>query len=382
MTRHTPASSLLPQNVRSESDLPPGGPPPGASPASGTWMAHEPRLFVQICALNEQDNIGPVIRSIPRVIDGVASVQVLVIDDGSTDRTVNVARDMGADYVLHHNVRRGLARAFQDGIDACLSRGADIVVNIDADGQYDGTEIPALIAPILAHQADLVVGDRQVQSLQHFTQRKRLLQRLGSLVVQVAAGVQAPDAVSGFRAYGREAALRLFVTSVFSYTVQSLIQAGKLGLAVTSVPIHARETTRPSRLHHGTLHFVTQQTTVLIRTYVTYEPLKTFGLLALLFFIVGAGLLVRLVIIAAGEAGQFIGHYQSLTVGVFCIIISLLFFMTGITADRMRENRRMIEEVLYRLRQQAAQPGPQGEPVSENKRTQGVDSPVTERVND
>ena len=322
-----------------------------------------PRLFAQICALNEQENIGPVIRSIPRTIEGVDSVHVLVIDDGSTDDTVTIASDAGADYVLHHNVRKGLARSFQDGIDACLSRGADIIVNIDADGQYDGAEIPALIKPILTRKADLVIGDRQVQSLQYFSPQKRLLQRVGSLVVQIAAGVVAPDAVSGFRAYTRSAALRLFVTSAFSYTIESLIQAGKLGLAVASVPILARETTRPSRLHRGTLHFISQQSTVLIRTYVTYEPLKTFSLLASFFMLIGVALLVRLVIIAAGEGGQIIGHLQSLVVGVFSVIIGVLLFLTGITADRIRENRRMIEEVLYRVRQQASQPGPQGEPL-------------------
>jgi glycosyltransferase involved in cell wall biosynthesis len=332
--------------------------------SAGKKIGHVPRLFAQICALNEQENIGQVIRSIPREIPGISSVQVLVVDDGSTDDTVAVAGAAGADFILHHNVRKGLARAFQDGIDACLSRGADIIVNIDADGQYDGAEIPQLIEPILTRKADLVVGDRQVHTLQHFSPQKRVLERIGSLVVQLVSGVVVKDAVSGFRAYGREAALRLFVTSNFSYTIQSLIQAGKLGLAVTDVPIHAHETSRPSRLHHGTLNFINQQGTVLIRTYVTYEPLKTFGILAAIFLFIGVILLGRLVIIAAGNDGQLVGHIQSLLVGVFCAILGVLFLMTGITADRIRDNRHMIEEVLYRIRQQAAEPGPLGEPVS------------------
>lgn len=337
-----------------------------APPQTGTngWGGRAPRLFAQICALNEQENIAQVIHSIPREIPGISSVQVFVIDDGSTDDTVAVASAAGADFILHHNIRKGLARSFQDGIDACLSRGADIIVNIDADGQYDGAEIPLLIGPILARKADLVVGDRQVHILQHFSPQKRVLERAGSLVVQIASGVVVTDAVSGFRAYTREAALRLFVTSNFSYTIQSLIQAGKLGLAVTDVPIHARETTRPSRLHHGTLNFISQQSTVLIRTYVTYEPLKTFGILSAIFLLIGAIFLVRLVIIAAGNDGQLVGHIQSLLVGVFCAILGVLFLMTGITADRIRENRRMIEEVLYRIRQQSSEPGPLGEPVS------------------
>lgn len=312
------------------------------------------RLFAQICAYNEQDNIANVIAEIPRAMPGVSEVKVLVIDDGSRDATAQTAAQAGADYVVRHRINKGLARAFQTGMDACLARGADIIVNIDADGQYRGDEIPALIAPILARQADIVIGDRQTQTLMHFSARKRLLQRLGSSVVQIASGTHIPDAVSGFRAYTRDAALRLFVTSTFSYTVQTLIQAGKLGLALSSVPINARETKRPSRLHRGTLHFISQQAMILIRTYVTYEPLKTFSLLAAPFLLVGIALLLRLVVIAANQGGELNGHVQSLMAGSISMVIGLLLIITGIIADRVRENRRMLDELLYRVRKQAA----------------------------
>lgn len=321
-------------------------------PNPSTPAPVRPRLFVQLCALNEREHIAAVIREIPREIPGIACVSVLVVDDGSTDDTVEVALAAGANYIAQHNGNKGLARAFQTGMDTCLSHGADIVVNIDADGQYRGEDIPALIAPILARRADIVIGDRQTQILEHFSPAKRRFQKVGSRVVQIAAGIQAPDAVSGFRAYSREAALRLFVTPLFSYTVQALIQAGKLGLTVHSVPIVARETTRPSRLHKGTLHFIRQQAMVLMRTYITYEPLTTFVGLSVPFLLMGLALIVRVIVIALGRGGQF-GNVPSLLAGVISLLIGLLLVVTGIIADRIRENRRLLEEILYRVRKEA-----------------------------
>jgi len=309
-------------------------------------------LFVQICALNEEKTIGNVIHDIPRLIEGVATVDVVVVNDGSSDNTVQAATEAGADIVVSHHANKGLARAFQTGIDTCLAHGADIIVNIDADGQYEASDVAKLIAPILLQQADMVIGDRQVSGMTHFSPAKRLFQWLGSQVVQAASGIYIPDAVSGFRAYSREAALRMYVTTVFSYTVQTLIQAGKLGLAVRSVPIRAHETTRPSRLHHGIVHFMSQQATILMRTYATYEPLKTFLALAAPFLVIGTMLIVRLIIFAAEQGGQFIGRLQSLVAGLVSIVIGLLLIITGIIADRIRENRRLIEDIMYRIREQ------------------------------
>ncbi len=322
------------------------------------------QLFIQICALNERDHIGTVISEIPRNIPGIERVRVVVVDDGSSDDTGSVARAAGADIVKRHHTNKGLARAFQYGVDTCLAHGADIIVNLDADGQYPGAEIPALIAPILDHRADVVIGDRQTQTLAHFSPLKRLLQKVGSRVVQHAAGVDIPDAVSGFRAYERDAALRLFVSTRFSYTVQSIIQAAKLGLRIHSVPISARRTTRPSRLHKGVLHFVGNQALILLRTYASYEPLRFFGGLALPFLLLGLGLLARATIIASQRGGQF-GNVPSLLIGVVSLLIGLLSIATGLIADRIFENRRLIEEMLYRLRkQQAAEDNQKPEPGS------------------
>jgi hypothetical protein len=310
-------------------------------------------LFVQICDLNEEETICQLIRSIPRTIPGLQSVSVIVVDDGSTDRTVEKAIEANANCIVRHASKKGLARSFQDGLDACLERGADIIVNIDADGQYRGEDIPALIAPILRGQADVVIGDRQVSNLEHFSPAKRMLQRLGSWIVQQASGISVSDAVSGFRAYSREAALRLFVTSQFSYTVQTLIQSGKLGLVVASVPINARHTPRPSRLHRGMLHFISQQALILLRTYVAYEPIKMFGALATPFLLTGVGLLTRLLLRFAEQGWQLPGNVQSLIVGSISLALGLLLLITGIIADRVCENRRLLEEILYRVRRQA-----------------------------
>ncbi len=309
-------------------------------------------LCVQICAYNEAATIQEVIHSIPRSIPGIAQVIVVVVDDGSTDGTAAQAQSANADHIIRHRRNRGLARSFQNGVDYCLQLGADIIVNLDADGQYRGEEIPALIAPILSGQAEIVVGDRQVSRLRHFSAQKRLLQKLGSWVVRQAAGVDIPDAVSGFRAYSREAALRLFVTAQFSYTVQTLIQAGMLGLAVTSVPITAQHTARPSRLHRGNAHFILQQVRILLHTYTVYKPLKFFLSAATPFLLVGVALLGRLLIRFAEQGWQLPGNVQSLVIGAVALAIGMLLVTTGVIADRLRANHQLVEEALYRLRKQ------------------------------
>ncbi len=274
---------------------------------------------------------------------------MVVIDDGSSDGTGAVSLAAGADSVIRHAKRRGLARAFQTGIDHCLESGAQVLVNIDADGQYDGQDIPNLVSQILSGDADLVIGDRQIGGLQHFTSSKRTLQKLGSWVVQKAAGVQISDAVSGFRAYSADAASRIFATARFSYTVETLIQAGKQGLAVSSIPIRANPTPRPSRLHNGSVDFILRQTLILIRTYITYEPLKTFATSSSIFGVIAFGLLGRVAIIAATEGG-IIGHVQSLLVGLVSLMIFVLLLAIGIIADRILEQRLIMEAILSRIR--------------------------------
>jgi glycosyltransferase involved in cell wall biosynthesis len=307
-------------------------------------------LFVQIPAFNEELTLATVIREIPRQLPGIDRVTVLVIDDGSLDRTAEVAHDAGADIVMSLNHNRGLAFAFQAGMDACLRSGADVIVNTDADNQYPGEQIPRLIGPILARQADIVIGNRQVGQIKHFSLQKRWLERIGSWTVQAVSNTDVPDAPSGFRAYNREAALRLFVTSDFSYTLDNLIQAGKRGLKVSHVPISTNPT-RPSKLHRGSWHFIKRQSATIVRAYATYEPLKTFFYLATPFLGVSAVLLIRLLAIYIREGFALTGHVQSLLLAMLLAIVGFLVLMFGLLADRIGDSRRLSEEILYRLRQ-------------------------------
>src|SRR5215212_7251444 len=311
------------------------------------------KLIVQIPVLNEADTIAAVIQDIPRVIPGVDSVEVLIVDDGCTDDTVAIALKHGADFVVRHTSRKGLARAYQTGNDAALRLGADIIVNTDGDHQYPGSEIPRLIAPILSGAAEVVIGDRQVGSVEHFSPLKKALQQVGSGVVRWASETDVPDTVSGFRALSREAALRLFVTTDFSYTVENLIQAGKKGLTVTTVPIMINTTiNRPSRLHNGNWNFIKRQAAIIARTYATYEPLKTFSYIALVWFVPGLLLLIWAAIVFFGRRLKLLdaSNDQSLIVGSVLMIMTLVTFLFGVIADRIGGVRRLDEEQLYRLR--------------------------------
>jgi glycosyltransferase involved in cell wall biosynthesis len=309
------------------------------------------KLIVQIPAYNEEATIAAVVRGVPRSIPGLDRVDVLVINDGSIDRTIECAQGAGADHILSLSYNRGLAFGFQAGLDACLRQGADIIVNTDGDNQYPGEQIPQLIAPIVQGQADIDIGDRQVAQVKHFSAGKRLLQRFGRCVVRAASGTAVPDAPSGFRAYSREAALRLFVPSDFSYTLDNLIQAGKRGLKVAHIPI-ATNPTRPSKLHRGSWHFIKRQGATIVRAYATYEPLKTFFYLSLPFWLVALLLFARLFIIFVRQDFALPGNVQSLLVAVMALIVGFLVMMFGLLADRIGDTRRLMEEVLYRQRRE------------------------------
>jgi glycosyltransferase involved in cell wall biosynthesis len=311
------------------------------------------KLIVQIPVLNEADSIGQVVSGVPRHIPGVASVEVLIVDDGCTDDTVAVALAHGADHVVRHKSRKGLAAAYQTGIDTALRLGADIIVNTDGDNQYPGAEIPRLAAPIVAGRADMVIGDRQVAESPHFSPFKKQLQALGSGVVRWASDTDVPDTVSGFRALSREYALRTFVTTDFSYTVESLIQAGKRRLTITTVPIATNQVQRASRLHQGNWNFIKRQAATIVRTYATYEPLKTFTYLAAPFILLGLALLGRAMFVYIMR--QLIDNYpednfQSLVGGGVALILGFITFLIGLVADRIGGVRRLQEEILYRTR--------------------------------
>ncbi len=307
------------------------------------------KLIVQIPCYNETATLPAVLSDLPVEIPGVDNIETLVIDDGSTDGTAELATALGADYVIRHCGNKGLAITFQTGIDACLRLGADIIVNTDGDHQYPGAAIPQLIAPILERKADIVVGDRQVGHIDHFSGQKKILQKVGSWVVRLASDTDVPDAPSGFRAYSREAALRLYVTSDFSYTVENLIQAGKRRLTIAHVPVQTNPQMRPPRLYKGNWNFVKQQAGTITRTFTYYEPLRSFSYLAAPFFLVGLALLGRFFYVyLLGNAYQRL--LQSVTIGASLLVIGFLIFVVGLLADAVANHRRLTEEVLYRVR--------------------------------
>jgi glycosyltransferase involved in cell wall biosynthesis len=306
------------------------------------------KLLVQIPCLNEELTLPSVIREIPRRIDGVDEVEVLVIDDGSTDRTTEIARKEGADHVFKLPYTQGLARTFIAGINKCLELGADIIVNTDGDHQYSGKDIPDLIRPILEGKAAIVIGDRQTGRLNHFSLAKRMLQKVGSRVVSILSDVRIPDATSGFRAYSREAALRLNVFSKFTYTLETIIQAGKNQVGVAYVPVGANGPTRKSRLFSSVATYLRRSIATILRIYALYEPLRTFFYIGATIFCIGmAGVLRFLVSWSLGE-GQ--GHIQSLIISAVLLIIGFQVWMLGVIADLISVNRRLSEEILYRVK--------------------------------
>ncbi len=309
------------------------------------------KLIIQIPCYNEAETLPLVLNSIPRQIAGVDEVRVLVIDDGSTDDTVKVARQHGADYIVRHPGNKGLACAFRTGLDACLSLGADVIVNTDGDNQYPQKDIPRLIAPVLTSGADIVVGDRQTRNIAEFSPLKKLLQAGGSRVVRAVSGTSVLDAPSGFRAYSREAALRLISLTSYSYTVENIIQAGKMGLVTVNVPVDTNPETRPSRLKKGEWDFVKKQGATILRLYALYEPLRTFFYISLPFFLSGLFLIARFFYFQFFTEHIGVGrHVQSLVIGGTLVTLGLLVFIFGVLADLIAANRRLTEEALYRLR--------------------------------
>jgi glycosyltransferase involved in cell wall biosynthesis len=315
------------------------------------------KLIIQVPAYNEAETIADLLNDLPTAIPGVDSIEVLIIDDGCSDNTASIALQhrLHSVTVVRHTSNKGLATAYQTGIDAALRLGADIIVNTDGDGQYPGYEIPRLIEPILEGRADFVIGDRQTKAIEHFSFQKKILQQVGSWVVRLASDTNVGDTVSGFRALNREAALRTFVTTDFSYTIENLIQAGKRRLSITTIPISVRPT-RPSRLHKGNWHFVKRQAAIIARTYATYEPLKTFSYIAICFFVLAMGFLGRATYVFIGRRLNWfsasLSNDQSLLIGGIVLVLAVFTFLMGLLADRIGSNRRMMEEILYRVRSQ------------------------------
>lgn len=309
------------------------------------------RLVVQIPAYNEQDSIASVIKSIPKKIAGISSIKILVIDDGSTDNTAKEAKKAGADYVLKNVRNSGLAFTFQKGINKALSLGAEIIVNTDADNQYDQGEIPKLIEPILRGMADIVSGNRQIENLSHMQFSKKYGNILGSKLVKLCAGYDIKDASSGFRAFSREAALRLFVTSKHTYTHETLIQASKKNLKVIEIPVEFRKREGESKLIKSVYGHIKKSTATITRSTLMYNSMKALGYLGFTLLIIGLIPMIRwfwlsYIVKAAGQ------HIQSLLIGILLIITGGLCILLGFISDLIAINRLYLEEILYRLKKQ------------------------------
>jgi glycosyltransferase involved in cell wall biosynthesis len=307
------------------------------------------KLIIQIPCLNERQTLPETIAALPRSIPGVDEIEVLVIDDGSTDGTTERAIELGVHHVVRFPKNRGLARAFVAGIDACVKLGADIIVNTDADNQYRATDIERLLEPILAGRAELVIGDRQTDRIAHFSPIKKLLQAWGSGVVRRLSATNVADSPSGFRAISRKAALVLFVHNTFTYTLETVIQAGRAGIAIENVKISTNDKTRESRLFKSIPDYLRKAGGVMFRAYAMYRPVQIFSRLAFIFFLVGGAAWLRFLYFYFSR-GSASGHIQSLILGTGCIVLSFLVALVAMLAELLAANRRLLEDLLVRVR--------------------------------
>ncbi len=328
------------------------------------------KCIIQIPCYNEAQTLPQTVADLPTALPGVDAVEYLVIDDGSSDGTAEVAKRLGVHHVVRHMRNLGLARAFRTGLDACLQLGADIIVNTDADNQYVGADIALLVAPIVAGEAELVVGDRGVAQVAHFSPLKRFLQRFGSWVISQAAGVPVPDATSGFRAMTREIALHTLVLSPYSYTLETLIQAGAQRRAIRFVPIRTNPPTRPSRLMNNLPHYLANSTATIVRAYAFYRPLRVFTTIGLIALLAGTLIGVRFLIAYFSQGGA--GHIQSLILAAVLLIAGFQTLLIGLVADLIGANRKIMEEVLVRLRRGEADRSGYGQPSGVYENVGGV----------
>jgi glycosyltransferase involved in cell wall biosynthesis len=306
------------------------------------------KLIIQIPCYNEAESIGTTLQHLPRKLPGIQKIETLIIDDGSQDKTIKQATTSGATHILKLEQHVGLARAFSAGLSESIRLGADVIVNTDADNQYRAEDIGRLIQPILSGQAGLVIGDRDVLNVKEFSPIKRLLQKVGSAIVSRAAGFHIPDAASGFRALSREAALRTNVLSNYSYTLETLIQAGANSIPVAHVPIRVNPTTRPSRLMRGTSDYLFQSGATIIRAFSMYRPLRVFSIFSSLFILAGVILGIRYLVYYFLGSGS--GHVQSVILAAVLLIVGFQTFLIGLVADLISANRKLEEEILYQLK--------------------------------
>jgi glycosyltransferase involved in cell wall biosynthesis len=307
------------------------------------------KLIIQIPCYNEAETLGVALGCLPRSLAGIDQVEWLIIDDGSKDRTIEVAREHGVDHVIRHTRNMGLAQTFMTGLNACLERGADIIVNTDADNQYNAADIPALIAPILAGKADLVIGARPIESIEHFSPIKKLLQKLGSWVVRFASKTDVPDAPSGFRAMSREAAQKLVVFNNYTYTLETIIQAGHKNMAIASVPVSVNEDLRTSRLVKSIPAYIKRSIGTIVRIFVIYRPFRFFATVGGGLF--AGGLFIGLRFLWYYLQGQGGGMIQSLILASILLVMGFQAFLVAFVADLIAANRRLLEDMRFELKQ-------------------------------
>lgn len=306
------------------------------------------KLIIQIPCYNEAETLEIALNDLPNQIDGVDEIEYLIINDGSKDDTVAVARNWGVNYVVNFKRNKGLAKGFMAGLDACLRNGADIIVNTDADNQYNGADIEKLVRPIIEGKSDIVIGARPIDDTEHFSPLKKQLQHFGSWVVRVASNSDIPDAPSGFRAYSREAAMAMNVTNEYTYTLETIVQAGRSKIAMTSVPIRTNEELRPSRLFSSMFGYVKRSMVTIVRAYIVYKPMKFFATLGAIVFALGMALGLRYLFYLATGSGD--GHVQSLILSSTLMMLGFMTVGLGLLGDLIATNRKMMEDIQVRVK--------------------------------
>ena len=306
------------------------------------------KLIIQIPCYNEAETLEVALNDLPKQIDGIDEIEYLIINDGSKDNTVEVAKNWGVHYVVNFKCNKGLAKGFMAGLDACLRQGADIIVNTDADNQYCGADIEKLVRPILDGKADIVIGERPIDDTEHFSPLKKKLQHIGSWTVRVASKTDVPDAPSGFRAYSRQAALKMNVVNEYTYTLETIVQAGRNKMAITSVPIRTNPELRKSRLFNSMFGYIKKSMLTIIRAFMMYKPLRFFTIIGSTIFLIGLILGIRfLVFVFMGESG---GHIQTLILASTLLLLGFQTFISGLQADLIASNRKLLEDIQERVR--------------------------------
>lgn len=306
------------------------------------------KLIIQIPCYNEEETLTVALNDLPKQIDGIDEIEYLIINDGSADNTVEVAKNWGVHHIVNFRSNRGLAKGFMAGIDACLRLGADFIVNTDADNQYCGDDIETIVRPIIEGTTDIVIGERPISQTEHFSPLKKKLQKLGSWVVRIASNSDIPDAPSGFRAYSREAAMKLNVTNEYTYTLETIVQAGRNKIAMTSVPIRTNAELRPSRLFSSMFGYIKKSILTILRAFMMYKPLRFFSLIGSFFFFIGIIIGIRFLVFFIEGTGN--GHIQSLILASTLMLIGFMTFIIGLQADLLSANRKILEDIQLHVR--------------------------------